>query len=199
MKSEVRPLDLREAVDQLIREVVPQGHREGNEHLEKTPERFMKAWQFWNSGYTKTAEEVLRTFEFSQTDTMVFQANIPTWSLCAHHLAPFWGLTHIGYLPRGRIVGLSKLARLTDVFARRLQTQEQLGSQIADALMTYINCVGVGVVMQCRHACMESRGVQKAGTITITSALRGCVKDDAQCRQEFMSLVGVAVQGARGV
>jgi GTP cyclohydrolase I len=142
---------------------------------------------------------VLKTFEHASYDNMVFQANIPTWSMCMHHLAPFWGLTHIGYIPNGKVVGLSKLARLVDIFARRLQIQEQLGCQIADSLMEHLGCLGAGVVMQCRHSCMESRGVQKQGTITITSALRGVVKDHATARSEFMSLVGVAVQGARGV
>lgn len=167
--------------------------------FDDTPMRFAKAWEHWTSGYSEDPAEILKTFECPENDSMVFQANIPMWSMCEHHLAPFWGRVHIGYVPDGRVVGLSKLARISDVFARRLQIQERLGSQIADAMMTHVGCLGVGVVIQARHSCMESRGVQKAGTITLTSALRGAVKDDAQCRAEFMSLVNVAVQGAQGV
>lgn len=170
-------------------------------HLRDTPERFVKAWDFWTQGYQQDPAAVLKCFEENTDgfDTMVFQASIPVWSLCAHHLAPFWGVAHVGYVPNGKVVGLSKLARLVDVFARRLQIQEKLGCQIADALATHVECVGAGVVLQCRHSCMESRGVQKAGTLTITSALRGCMKDDARCRAEFLALIGVAVQGAKGV
>jgi GTP cyclohydrolase IA len=170
-------------------------------HLADTPERFLKAWDFWTQGYNQDPLEAIKTFEQDTVsyDTMVFQANIPIWSLCAHHLAPFWGVAHVGYIPNGKVVGLSKLARLVDVFARRLQTQEGISCQVADALFGVLGCRGVGVVLQCRHACMESRGVQKAGTLTITSALRGDMKDEADCRAEFMSLVGVAVSGAKGV
>lgn len=118
---------------------------------------------------------------------------------CAHHLAPFWGVAHVGYIPNGKIVGLSKLARIVDVFARRLQTQEGISCQVADSLFSALACRGVGVVLQCRHACMESRGVQKAGTLTITSALRGDMKDEPECRAEFLSFVNVATQGMRSV
>lgn len=170
-------------------------------HLQDTPRRFIKAWDFWTQGYKQDPADVIKMFEQTTAgfDTLVFQANIPVWSLCAHHLAPFWGVAHVGYLPNGKVVGLSKLARVVDVFARRLQTQEGLGCEVANTLETHLGCLGVGVVLQCRHACMESRGVQKAGTVTITSALRGAVKDNALCRSEFMSFVNVATQGTRGV
>ena len=170
-------------------------------HLRETPKRFVEAWDFWTEGYhLDDVATVLKTFEFAGNDPgLVFQANIPVWSLCCHHLAPFWGLAHVGYLPKKGVVGLSKLARVVDIFARRLQVQEQLGSQIADALFTNLDCHGVGVVLQCRHACLESRGVQKAGTITITSSLRGFMKDEPETRSEFMSLIQVAIQGAKGV
>lgn len=170
-------------------------------NLKDTPDRFIKAWDFWTSGYDIKPADILKTFEHSSStcDTMVFQANIPVWSLCSHHLAPIWGLAHVGYIPTGKVVGLSKLARLVDVYARRLQIQEQLGCQVADSLMEHLGCEGVGVVLQCRHACMESRGVQKSGTISITSALRGSLKDEPECRSEFMSLIQVASQGVRSV
>lgn len=173
-----------------------------NSHLRDTPERFLKAWDFWTQGYGQHPGDIIKNFDLtSHTDDpgLVFQANIPVWSLCAHHLAPFWGVAHVGYLPVKKIVGLSKLARVVDIFARRLQTQEQLSSQIADSLFSHLHCHGVGVVLQCRHSCMESRGVQKAGTITITSVLRGAIKDDALARSEFMQFVNTATQGTRGV
>jgi GTP cyclohydrolase I len=190
---------IKEGVSQLIRRA---GADRNSSHLADTPERFTRAWDFWTSGYQVDPASVIKMFGEEapgQYDGMVFQANIPVWSLCAHHLAPFWGLAHVGYIPRAQVVGLSKLARVVDVFARRLQTQEALGNQIADTLLQHLRCRGVGVVLQCRHACMESRGVQKSGTLTITSVLRGELKGEADCRAEFMSLVNVAVQGAKGV
>ncbi len=173
-----------------------------NPHLDETPGRFLKAWDFWTQGYGQNPEDIIKNFDLtSHTNDpgLVFQANIPVWSLCAHHLAPFWGVAHVGYLPVKKIVGLSKLARVVDIFARRLQTQEQLSAQIADSLFQHLDCHGVGVVLQCRHSCMESRGVQKSGTMTITSVLRGAIKDDALARSEFMNLVGIAANGLRAV
>lgn len=190
---------LKHAVTKLIQRT---GANPADPHLTETPQRFLKAWDFWTRGYSQDPIEVIKTFEqdnIKDCDTMVFQANIPVWSLCAHHLAPFWGVAHVAYIPDGKVVGLSKLARLVDIFARRLQTQENIGCLVADTLSSTLECKGVGVVLQCRHACMESRGVQKAGTLTITSALRGDMKDEPECRAEFMSLMNSAVQGARGV
>jgi GTP cyclohydrolase I len=124
-------------------------------HLADTPKRFLKAFEFWTSGYKVDPKSLLKTFEqdTKNYDTMVFQANIPVWSLCAHHLAPFWGLAHVAYIPNGKVVGLSKLARVVDAYARRLQTQENITCQVADCLDLNLNCEGVGVVLQCRHAC----------------------------------------------
>jgi GTP cyclohydrolase I len=183
----------------LNKENTPHDFPQGHDVLENTPGRFAKAWEFWTSGYHSNPAEVLKTFECSDVDCLVFQANIPIWSLCQHHLSPFWGRVHIGYIPNGRVVGLSKLARLVDVFARRLQLQERLGQQICTALMEHLVCKGAGVVIQARHSCMESRGVEKAGTHTITSSLSGCLYEDKSARAEFMSLVNVAVQGPQGV
>lgn len=189
---------LKHAVDKLIQRA---GEDPNNTHLRETPDRFLTAWDFWTSGYKVDPLALLKTFDQNtqQYDTMVFQANIPFWSTCAHHLAPFWGMAHVAYIPNGKVVGLSKLARVVDAFARRLQTQENIGCQVADLLFGGLDCKGVGVVLQCRHGCMESRGVQKAGTVTITSALRGDMKDEPECRAEFMQLVNVAAQGVKGV
>jgi GTP cyclohydrolase I len=164
------------------------------EGLRDTPARFLDAWSFWTSGYKQDPADVLKCFEdgAQRLDEMIFQGSIPLWSLCEHHLAPFFGVAHIGYLPNGRIIGLSKFARLVDVFARRLQCQERLGLQIAEALMTYLKPKGVGVVLRCRHSCMESRGVQKAGTITYTSSLLGAIRAHPEARSEFLHFVAQA-------
>lgn len=171
-----------------------------SDSMRDTPARFVKALEYWTSGYRMNGFEVLKTFDHAHDcDSLVFQANIPTYSLCEHHLAPFFGVTHIGYIPNGKVVGLSKLARLVDVYARRFQIQERLASNVADDLFEHLEAKGVGVVMQMRHLCMESRGVQKSGTVTVTSTLRGVMKDDPTCRSEFMTLVATATGGLRQI
>lgn len=171
------------------------GEREG---LKETPTRVANAWQFWLSGYQQDPLEVLKTFEdgASGVDEMVFQGTIPFWSNCEHHMVPFFGIAHVGYLPGGKIVGLSKIARLIDVFARRLQVQERLTQQVADVMHKGLRPLGVGVVLQARHCCMESRGIQKIGSVTTTSALLGALKTKPEARAEFMSMVQMAA--ARG-
>jgi GTP cyclohydrolase I len=167
------------------------------EGLRETPKRATKAWQFWCSGYEQSVAEVLKVFEDGSEDydQLVFQANIPVYSTCEHHLASMFGLAHVAYIPNGGVIGLSKLSRVVDIFARRLQVQERMTKQVADALMECLSPKGVGVVMQLRHMCMESRGIQRAGTVTVTSALRGCIKDEPECRAEFMALVTTASNG----
>lgn len=159
--------------------------------LRETPARVVKAWKFWTQGYTEDPAKVLKVFEdgAENCDEMVIQEDIPVYSMCEHHLCPFVGVAHIAYIPDGRIVGLSKLVRLTDIFAQRLQVQERLTNQIADALMEHLKPLGVGVVVQCRHMCMESRGVRVHGTRTKTSALRGVFIEKPEVRSEFMSLM----------
>lgn len=182
----------------LIREFIRSlGENPNREGLKETPARVVKAWKFFCSGYDQKPEDVLKCFEDGGEtyDELLFQANIPIVSACEHHLQNFWGVGHIAYVPNGKVVGLSKLSRLADIFARRLQVQERLTQQIADALMEHLQPKGVGVVLQMRHGCMEFRGIQKFGTITMSSALRGCVKAESDCRAEFMSLVNTASQG----
>lgn len=178
----------------LIKGIGEDPTREG---LLDTPKRVTKAWQFWCSGYDQNPSDVLKVFkDGGETyDELLFQANIPIFSHCEHHLAAMFGVAHIAYVPNGKVVGLSKLSRLAEIFARRLQVQERLTQQIADALMNHLQPSGVGVVLQLRHLCMESRGIQKTGTVTMSSALRGCVKDEPECRAEFMSMVNTASQG----
>lgn len=176
-----------EAVKTLIEEVCPDANRSG---LTETPARVAKAWEFWTSGYQRNAADILKTFEdgAEQCDEMVCVKDIPIYSQCEHHLASIFGTVSIAYIPDGRIVGLSKLSRLADMFARRLQVQERMSNQIADALVEHLRPKGVGVLMKCRHMCMESRGVSQQGHVTITSALRGAIKDQAQARAEFLGI-----------
>lgn len=163
------------------------GLREG---LQETPDRVAKAWEFWTSGYSKDVGAILKTFEDGAegVDEMVVVKDIPFYSHCEHHMAPIFGTATIGYLPSKRIVGLSKLSRVLEVFARRLQVQERLTCQVADALMEHLEPIGVGVVIKARHMCMESRGVCQQGHHTITSALRGVFKSEPETRAEFLRL-----------
>jgi GTP cyclohydrolase I len=158
--------------------------------LEETPERVAKAYEHWFGGYAQTPEGVLKMFEdgAADYDEMIVVRRISFYSHCEHHMAPFFGTADVAYIPNGRIVGLSKIPRLVNVFARRLQVQERLTTQIADALMTHLQPLGCGVVLRARHLCMESRGIQKQGSETFTSALRGVFTDDTP-RNEFLQLI----------
>lgn len=156
--------------------------------LKETPSRVAKAWKYWCSGYNVNPSSVLKVFEdgAEKHDQMVTVKDIPFYSHCEHHLAPIFGTVTISYIPDGKIVGLSKLSRLVDVFARRLQVQERLTDQIADSLFEHLNPLGVGVLVKARHLCMESRGVCQQGHHTITTALRGVIKSEPETRQEFL-------------
>lgn len=158
--------------------------------LQETPKRVAKAWQHWTSGYSKDPKDILKVFEdgADRCDEMVVVRDIPFYSQCEHHLAPFFGTATVAYIPNGKIVGLSKLSRLVDIFARRLQVQERFTNQVADALVEGLDPKGVGVVIQARHLCMESRGICQQGHSTVTSALRGVLKDTPSARAEFLSL-----------
>jgi len=173
------------AVRTLIRHFADDATREG---LRDTPRRVVEAWTHWTSGYLQDPGEVLKCFEdgAENYDTLVTVGNLSFFSLCEHHLAPFWGRAYVGYIPRGRIVGLSKIARVVEIFARRLQVQERMTRQIADTLQEHLNPLAVGVCLRARHSCMESRGVQKVGAVTTTSALTGEFKTDAAARAEFL-------------
>ena len=179
---------LLEAMRALLRAGGEDPDREG---LLETPARFLRAWREWTSGYAENPGEILKTFDdgAGSYDEMVLVRDIPVYSLCEHHLAPFFGVAHVGYLPQGRIVGLSKLNRLVGAFSRRLQVQERLTTQVADTLFDALKPHGVAVMLECRHMCMESRGIRQPGAATITSAMRGHIKDDAKSRAEFLNLV----------
>jgi len=159
-------------------------------HLVKTPERVVRTW--YNellSGYFQNPKDVLRTsFPSEDYDQMIIVKDIRFTSLCAHHLIPFSGTAKVGYIPDKKITGLSKIARLVDMFARRLQIQERLTQQIAYTLQDVLECTGVGVIMVADHQCMSCRGVNKAGAVTTTSCLLGTIREEPECRAEFMSL-----------
>jgi GTP cyclohydrolase I len=160
------------------------------EGLLETPTRVAKAWEFWGSGYEQDIEAILKTFEDGAEgcDEMVVVKDIPFYTHCEHHLAPFFGTATIGYLPNSKIVGLSKLSRVLKVFARRLQVQERLTTQVADALVKGLAPKGVGVLVKARHLCMESRGVCEQGHHTVTSAMRGVFREEPSARAEFLAL-----------
>ncbi len=174
------------AVREILNNIDPQPDRQG---LDETPMRVAKAMQFWTSGYDKDPAKVLKVFEDGGEgyNEMVIVKDIPIYSLCEHHMASIFGTATIAYIPNGKIVGLSKLSRLADIFARRLQVQERLTAQIADALWTHLTPKGVGVILKCRHMCMEARGTCQQGHHTVTSALRG-VMATGEARAEFLGL-----------
>ena len=171
----------------LIQEI---GEDIGREGLVDTPKRAAAAFRFLNSGYHMTLENVLNQAIFeADTEDMVIVKDIELYSLCEHHLLPFIGKCHVAYLPRGRVLGLSKVARIVEMYARRLQIQERLTKQIADAIQTAVDPVGVAVVIEAKHLCMMMRGVEKQNSRTVTSALRGAFRDDPATRAEFLQLV----------
>lgn len=185
--SEQQHDPLESSVETLIRGLVPDHTREG---LKETPKRVCKAWRFWTSGYGQDIASLFKAFEDGgeQYDEMVSERGVPFYSQCEHHLAPFFGTAVIAYIPSGKVVGLSKIGRVVDAFARRLQVQERLTAQIADAMMEHLAPKGVGVRLSGRHFCMESRGIQRTGIITDTTAVRGCFREDPKCRAEFIAL-----------
>lgn len=166
------------------------GEDPAREGLRATPARAAKAMGFLTSGYEKTAEEVLGDALFSsQSDEMVVVKNIELYSLCEHHILPFFGTCHIGYIPNGKVIGLSKMARIVEVFARRLQIQEHLTMQIAESVQELSMARGVGVVIQAKHLCMMMRGVEKQNSEMTTSCMLGVFRSDSQTRSEFLTLI----------
>ncbi len=158
--------------------------------LMKTPKRVAEAYRFLTSGYDKDPTEILKGAVFDEPyDEMVIVKEIDFYSLCEHHILPFWGRAHIAYLPAGRIIGLSKLPRILEVFSRRLQVQERMTQQVADCIEDAIHPQGVGVVIEAFHLCIAMRGVEKQNAFATTSAMRGVFKDDRGTRSEFMNLI----------
>jgi len=166
--------------------------------LQRTPERMQESYAFLTSGYRVNLEDELRDAIFEEKyDEMVLVKHIDFFSLCEHHLLPFFGKIHVAYIPHGRVIGLSKIPRIVDAYSRRLQLQERLTAQIAECLMQHLRPWGVGVVCEAMHLCMAMRGVQKVKSYTTTSAMEGGFKSDARTRQEFLHLISMPeVHGA---
>jgi GTP cyclohydrolase IA len=186
-EEELRREDVRDAYRTILSAAEPETwHRDG---LVETPVRAANALEELTAGYGVDVAALLKTFDSNGYDEMVAQTAIPFYSLCEHHLLPFHGVAHIAYIPTGRIVGLSKLARLTDAFARRLQVQERLTQEIADALEKHLKAKGVMVIVEAEHLCMAMRGVERPGAITKTSAVRGAMKKKPEARAEAQALL----------
>ena len=174
-------------VRSMLQEIGEDPHRAG---LRRTPLRVAKAMDFLTSGYELSAEDIIKKAVFEEdVKEMVVVRDIEFYSMCEHHMLPFFGHAHVGYLPNGKVVGLSKVARVVDVFARRLQVQERLTNQVADAMMEHLGAHGVAVVMEASHTCMMMRGVQKQRSTTVSSAMRGAFENDPRTRAEFMSFI----------
>jgi GTP cyclohydrolase I len=187
-KEEAKPETVASLVRKMITLIGEDPEREG---LKKTPERYEKALKFLTSGYHQNVDHLLNGATFSVCyDEMVVVKDIEFFSLCEHHLLPFFGKAHVAYLPSKKVIGLSKVARLVNMFARRLQIQERMTSQIARAIEEKIAPQGVGVIIEARHLCMQMRGVEKQHGQAVTSAMLGAFRDNKQTRDEFLALVG---------
>ncbi len=183
----------KENFESLVRRILIEiGEDPNREGLLSTPKRVAEAYEFLTAGYQKDIDDVLNNAIFTEKyDEMVLVKNIDFYSMCEHHMLPFYGKVHVAYIPNGKIVGLSKIPRIVEVFARRLQVQERMTQQIADTLEKYLQPVGVAVVSEAYHMCMMMRGVEKQNSSATTSAMHGVFKDDAKTRNEFINLVGI--------
>lgn len=185
------PVDLKK-IEGLTRELlIAIGEDPDREGLQKTPLRVAKAMEFLTSGYRTDLKTIINDAVFTQTtNSMVIVKNIEVYSMCEHHMLPFYGRCHIGYLPTGKVFGVSKLARMVDMYARRLQLQERLTEQVSQAIMDTIGATGVGVMIEARHLCMMMRGVEKQNSVMITSSVLGSFRESQATREEFLSLIG---------
>jgi GTP cyclohydrolase I len=192
MKREVEPVTLTSAsLEEITRELLVRlGEDPSRDGLQRTPERMARAWQYLTKGYHEDPEKILTNALFDVSyDEMVIVKDIEMFSLCEHHLLPFFGKVHVAYIPKGKVIGLSKIPRLIDIFSRRLQVQERLTTQIAESIQKAIEPQGVGVVIEARHLCMMMRGVEKQHSSAVTSSMLGVFRDELETRQEFLSLI----------
>ncbi|MHB0937866.1 MAG: GTP cyclohydrolase I FolE [Armatimonadota bacterium] len=183
----------RQRVEELVRELITElGEDPTREGLMETPRRIASSLEFLTSGYRTDIDRMINNAIFTQldeTNNMIIARDIELYSLCEHHMLPFYGRCHIGYIPNGKVLGLSKLARIMDMFARRLQIQERLTEQIASAIMCAVNPLGVGVIIEARHLCMMMRGAQKQNSMMVTSSVLGSFRKSSVTRTEFLSLL----------
>ena len=186
-KQAVKTTALEKAVKEILQLV---GENPGREGLRRTPVRVAKAWEFLTSGYGKDAKQILSSAVFKEKyNEMVIVKDIDFFSMCEHHLLPFYGKAHVAYIPNGKILGLSKIPRIVEVFSRRLQVQERMTQEIADTLFEALEPDGVAVVIEARHLCMMMRGVEKQNSVATTSAMLGSFRDDERTRNEFLNLI----------
>lgn len=179
---------MKDAIVTILRKIGEDPNREG---LVDTPKRVEKAYKFFTSGYDEDIEKLVGSALFEESyDEMVLVKDIEIYSLCEHHLLPFFGKCHVAYIPKGKVIGLSKIPRLVHAFARRLQVQERLTTQIAETINRFVKPVGVGVIVEARHLCMAMRGVEEKGSYAVTSAMLGAFKSDERTRMEFLQLTG---------
>jgi GTP cyclohydrolase I len=189
--AEVKLLDKSDPIAPLIGSLLSEiGEDPNREGLLSTPERVARSLRFLTRGYRQEVDEVINGALFLEDhDEMVTLRDIPLYSLCEHHLLPFFGKCHVAYIPRGKVIGLSKIPRLVDLFARRLQVQERLTKQIAETLKKALSPLGVAVVIEAEHLCMQMRGVQKRGSVVVTSSMQGVFRTRQETREEFMNLI----------
>jgi len=192
MKRELEPVSLTGATFQeLLREMIVRlGEDPARDGLLRTPERMQRSLEYLTKGYREDPDKLLKGALFNvDYDEMVIVKDIEMFSLCEHHLLPFFGKVHVAYLPKGKVIGLSKLPRLIDIFARRLQVQERLTTQIAETIQRAIEPQGVGVVIEARHLCMMMRGVEKQHSSAVTSSMLGAFREEKETRDEFLALI----------
>ena len=173
----------------LLKEIGEEPNREG---LIKTPSRVSKAWSFFSRGYNQDVDEIINDAIFNENaKDMVVVRDVEFFSLCEHHLIPFFGKAHVAYIPNGKVVGLSKIPRIIDMFSRRLQVQERLTRQIAETIQDVLEPIGVAVIMEGQHMCMQMRGVEKQNSLTTTSSMLGKFRQSDRTRAEFLSIIGL--------
>jgi GTP cyclohydrolase I len=192
-------MDRTKNLEEHVRNIIASlGEDAGREGLARTPHRVAKALEFLTKGYREDIGEVLNGAVFNEKySEMVVVKDIDFFSMCEHHMLPFFGRAHVAYIPNGKIVGLSKIPRIVEVFSRRLQVQERMTQQIADTLYTSLNPDGVGVVIEARHMCMMMRGVEKQNSVATTSAMLGVFREDMRTRQEFLHLIESDLVGGK--
>ena len=192
MKSSIEtPILTSASFEELVREMIVRlGEDPAREGLTRTPNRVHRAFEYLMKGYKEDPEALLKNALFTVTyDEMVIVKDVEMFSLCEHHMLPFFGKVHVAYIPNGKVIGLSKIPRLIEIFSRRLQIQERLTTQIAETIQKAIEPQGVGVVIEARHLCMMMRGVEKQHSAAVTSSMLGCFRDEQETRSEFLSLI----------
>ncbi|MEE3188576.1 MAG: GTP cyclohydrolase I FolE [Candidatus Neomarinimicrobiota bacterium] len=184
-------IEIEQLTHSLLKEIGEDPNRDG---LLRTPSRVAKSWEFFSRGYNQNLEDIINNAIFEEdAKDMVIVRDIEFFSLCEHHLLPFFGKAHVGYIPNGKVIGLSKIPRIIDMFSRRLQVQERLTHQVAEVLQDVLNPIGVAVVMEGRHMCMQMRGVEKQNSFASTSAMLGQFRKSSETRSEFLSIINRTV------